>query len=557
MSHSYTLFLSLFLILTTSKLLGEITRKLFKSSLLGEITAGIILGPTLFGFLFPEIYMKIFGDQTFKNFLSLFNNIAVVMLLLIAGMESDLKSIFKQKVILISAPSKIIISLIVSFVIFHYFIDINYNNVDPFIFTISMGFALAITALPVLVRILSELNIYRSDIGMSLVGTAMFIDMIIWIGFSVLIILYKRAYYTDLYNIFFNIMLVVIFVLLILTLIRKAVDMVLPYIQSKLSWPDGVLAFVFSLCLLFATITETLGTHAIIGAFLSGVILSDSEHFKEKIQYRIEGIVNAFFSPIYFGSLGIFINFIQNINIWLTLLFLILVILISISAGYLPYRYINKSAREGLGFGYGLATLGATDIIFMSLLLSLKLVNEMVFASFVLTVLIIVLTSPLILRTILATRYYYKFYDYLTDKLFISHFNADSDKKAIEFLCKKIADIYNLDYEKITKTVLEREELMPTGIENGIAIPHGRIDGLKKPIIAVGISETGIDFGSRDGGRSHLIFLILTPNDNPQIQLEILADIAKTFKYFDPHLIFGIKSLNQFISFIRNELLAK
>jgi mannitol/fructose-specific phosphotransferase system IIA component (Ntr-type) len=98
---------------------------------------------------------------------------------------------------------------------------------------------------------------------------------------------------------------------------------------------------------------------------------------------------------------------------------------------------------------------------------------------------------------------------------------------------------------------------MPTGIGNGVAIPHARIDGITKPIIAVGISEMGIDFGSRDGLLSHLVFLILTPGDDPSIQLELLADIAKTFKYFEPHSVIGIKNLNEFISFIRNELQEK
>ncbi len=558
MGHNYTLFfLSVFLILFFSRFLGEVTRKLFKISLIGEITAGVLLGPTVFGLFFPDLYSKTFDQIIFKEFLSYFNGISVVMLLLIAGMESDLRSILKQKVIVISAPLKVFTSLIVSYIVFNYFLDINYNKIDQLVFSIALGFALAITALPVMVKILSELNIYRTDVGMSLVGSAVFIDMIIWIGFSVLVILYKKSNITNLFAILLNIVFVILFVILILTAIRKMVDKALPYVQSQLSWPDGILAFVFILCFLFATIAEMLGTHAIIGAFLTGLIISDSEHFREKIQYRIESFVNAFFSPIYFGSLGLYINFGTHIDITLSIIFVLLGVLISVSAGFLPYRIINKTGREALGYGYGLSIWGATDIIFMSLLLSLNFVNKTVFASFVLSVIMAVLLSPLILRLILATRYHYKFYDYLTDKLFINNLKAETDKKAIEYLCKVISDNYNLDYETIRNTVLEREELMPTGIENGIAIPHGRVDGLKRPLIAIGISEEGIDFGSRDGSMSHLIFLILIPKDDPQSQLEILADIAKTFKYFEPAKVFGIKNLNQFIAFVRNELLIK
>ncbi|MGB9730865.1 MULTISPECIES: cation:proton antiporter [Calditerrivibrio] len=558
MEHSYGyFFLSLFLILLSAKFLGEITRRFFNSALVGEIIAGIILGPTVLGIFFPEFYQKTFNQDLFREFLHLFNGVGVVMLLLVAGMESDLGSILKQKVILFSAPLKIVVSLLVSFFVFYYLIDINYNQIEQSFFIISLGFMLALTALPVLVKILSDLNLYRTDVGMSLVGTAVFIDMIVWIGFSVILIFFKKFHDTNIFFIFLNIFLVILFVIMVLTVIRKIVDKILPYIQSQFSWPEGILAFVFSLCFLFSTIAEFLGTHAIVGSFLSGLIISDSEHFRDKIHYRIESIVNSFFSPIYFGSLGLYLNFSNQIDFKITILFVVLGVIISVTSGFFPYKYFNKSTREACGFGYGLSITGATDIIFISMLLSLQIVNEQIFVSYVLSVLFVILSSPVILRVIFATGYHYKFYDYLSDKLFIKDLNADTDEKAIEQLCKVISNVYNLDFENIKYIVTERERLMPTGIGNGIAIPHGRVPGLEKPIIAVGISNVGIDFGSRDGTLAHLIFLILTPSDNPQIQLEILADIAKTFKYFEPDTILGVKNLNQFISFVRNELQTK
>ncbi|ADR19740.1 cation:proton antiporter [Calditerrivibrio nitroreducens] len=558
MEHNYDyFFLSLFLVLLSSKFLGEITRRVFKSSLVGEIIAGIILGPTVLGMVFPEFYQKTFNQDLFREFLHLFNGVGVVMLLLVAGMESDLGSILKQKVILFSAPLKIVVSMLVSFFVFYYLVDINYNKIDQSFFIISLGFMLAITALPVLVKILSDLNLYRTDVGMSLVGTAVFIDMIVWIGFSVVLIFYKKSNDANIFFIFLNIFLVILFLITVLTVIRKIVDKILPYIQSQFSWPEGILAFVFSLCFLFSTIAEFLGTHAIIGSFLSGLIISDSEHFRDKIHYRIESIVNSFFSPIYFGSLGLYLNFSDQIDFKLAILFVVLGVMISVISGFSPYKYFNKSTREAFGFGYGLSIRGATDIIFISLLLSLQFVNEKIFVSYVLAVVLVILISPTMLRIIFATRYNYRFYDYLTDKLFIKDLNADTDEKAIEQLCNVISDVYKLDFEDIKSIVIDRERLMPTGIGNGIAIPHGRVPGLVKPIIAVGISDIGIDFGSRDGTLAHLIFLILTPYDNPQIQLEILADIAKTFKYFEPNTIIGVKNLHQFISFVRNELQTK
>ncbi|MCX8084607.1 MAG: cation:proton antiporter [Calditerrivibrio sp.] len=555
MGHNLTIILlSISLILICSKFLGEITKKLFKSSLLGEISAGILLGQSVFGYFFPDYYNLTFNEKGFKEFLSLFNSISVIMLLLIAGMESDMRSILKQKVIVIAAPLKIFFAILVSYVVFGFLINLNFNNIDRDLFILSMGFAISITALPVLVRILSELNIYRSDLGMSLVGTAMFIDVMIWLGFSVVMIISRKSQSSGLFGIVLKIVITVFFVVLILTVIRRYVDKMLPIIQSKFSWPDGVIAFVFSLCFLFATITESLGAHAIVGAFLSGLIISDSMHFRDKIQAKIEGIVNAFFAPIYFGSLGLYLNFFKNIDLRLTFLFIFLGFLVSFLAGFFPHYKINGSKRESIAYGYGLSIWGATDIIFMSILFSLHFVNEKVLASYILSVLLIVLFSPIVLRLILPTRYHYKFYDYLSEKLYIPNIHAKTDKEAIEELTKSICDLHKLDYETIKNLVLERESLMPTGIGNGVAIPHARVEGIKKPIIAVGISEIGIDFGSRDGDAAHLIFLILTPKQDTQVQLEILADIAKTFKYFEPHSLVGLKTLHQFIAFVRTEL---
>lgn len=548
-----SLFITLFIILSLTKFLSELTRKFFKSILIGEILTGIILGPTLFGYLYPELYNSLINTNTFKSFIQVFNQIGVAMILLIAGMESNIKLMLKQKVILLAGPFKIVLAMIVSFVLFHLIFDINYNNYNNYIFIFSLGCALSITALPVLIRVLSEMNLYRTDFGMSLVGTAMFIDVVIWLIFSVIMI-FNKSNVEGISLIIIKIIAIVFFIIIIVTIVRFLIDKMLPFIQSRFSWPDGIIAFVLALCFLFSGLAEKLGTHAIIGAFLTGLVVNDSAHFREKVQSRIESIVDAFFAPIYFGTLGLQMNFIANVDIKLTMIFLVAVIFISVISGFVSYRKFGGTKNESLAFGFGLNTLGATDIIFMAVLLSIGIVNNNVFASYVTTVVIVIIMSPIILRRFIKIKHQHKFIDYLKNSLFIVELKASTTKEAIVSLSEFVSKDSNIDKNIIAKKVIEREELMPTGIGNGVAIPHARIDGITKPIIAVGISEMGIDFGSRDGMLSHLIFLILTPIDDPSIQLELLADIAKTFKYFEPHNVIGIKNLNEFISFIRNEL---
>jgi len=245
-----SLFITLFLILSLTKFLSELTRKFFKSILIGEILTGIILGPTLFGYLYPELYNSLINTNTFKSFIQVFNQIAVAMLLLIAGMESNIKLMLKQKVILLAGPFKIVLAMIVSFVLFYLIFDINYNNYNNYIFIFSLGCALSITALPVLVRVLSEMNLYRTDFGMSLIGTAMFIDIIIWLMFSVIMV-FSKSDIDGISSVIIRVIAIVLFIILIVTVIRLLIDKMLPFIQSRFSWPDGIIAFVLALCFLF------------------------------------------------------------------------------------------------------------------------------------------------------------------------------------------------------------------------------------------------------------------------------------------------------------------
>ena len=111
-----------------------------------------------------------------------------------------------------------------------------------------------------------------------------------------------------------------------------------------------------------------------------------------------------------------------------------------------------------------------------------------------------------------------------------------------------IADAAGLDAAEVAEGVLVREQLMATGIGHGLAVPHARLRGLTTPVVAVGLSTAGIDFDAPDGSPAHVIFLILTPVHDDGAQLEILADIAGTFR--DEELRERIPSVEGFTEFL-------
>ena len=120
-------------------------------------------------------------------------------------------------------------------------------------------------------------------------------------------------------------------------------------------------------------------------------------------------------------------------------------------------------------------------------------------------------------------------------------------------MAKAAAEAYDLDSEAICEAVMARERLMPTGIGNGLAVPHARLPDLKVPVVAVGLPAVGIDFDAPDDTAANIIFLILTPTVDNGAQLEILSDIATTFKSREVReKAGGVTGFTEFLALVRS-----
>lgn len=139
-----------------------------------------------------------------------------------------------------------------------------------------------------------------------------------------------------------------------------------------------------------------------------------------------------------------------------------------------------------------------------------------------------IISGPMIQR-ILKRRKPSRFTDYLGAKAFLNPLQVQDRVGAIKELTQTICVLSNLDAKSVEAAIWFGELIMPTGLSNGVAVPHARIEGLSAPVVGVGLSRTGIDFKAADGEPAHIIFLILTPRNDDGVQLEILADIARTF----------------------------
>jgi mannitol/fructose-specific phosphotransferase system IIA component (Ntr-type) len=200
-----------------------------------------------------------------------------------------------------------------------------------------------------------------------------------------------------------------------------------------------------------------------------------------------------------------------------------------IAGGSLGARISGMAARESLAIGIAMNTRGAMEIILGVLALRHGIIAERLFVALVIIAILTSLASGSMIQRVLGRRRQTRFHDFLSSKTFSLQLVADKPRDAIVELSRLAADAHGLDADRVSSLVLKREEASSTALPGGFAIPHARLPELRTTIVAVGRSRGGIDFDAPDGKPAHLVFLILTPEDDHQTQLEVLADITTVF----------------------------
>jgi Kef-type K+ transport system membrane component KefB len=183
-----------------------------------------------------------------------------------------------------------------------------------------------------------------------------------------------------------------------LTIGKNILNRALPWIQTKLSWPGGVLSISLGICFLSAAFTEIIGIHAILGAFIAGIAVGDSVHLREEAREIIHQFVTNIFAPLFFVSIGLTVDFHAFFDLNLVLGILVLSYLGKIIGAFIGARIGGFPNRESLAIGFGLNARGAMEIILGTLALNAGLINEKIFVALVIMALVTSLTSGPMIR---------------------------------------------------------------------------------------------------------------------------------------------------------------
>jgi Kef-type K+ transport system membrane component KefB len=254
------------------------------------------------------------------------------------------------------------------------------------------GIALSISALPVLVRLLSELNLFNNNIGVIITSVALVTDIVAWLAFSLIVSLHKHL---SVISSLCNFLIFLVFISLMLTKSSYVFERIFTRIKNESQLT--ALAVVGFGCAFF---TEYLGFHASIGAFIAGVSLHKFVK-GSAIEKQLTNFVNSFFAPLFFVSIGLKLNFLTNFNLSLIISVIILAFTTKVIGASLGAYLSGINLKPSLAIGFGLNVRGSIEIIICTIAFNIGLISESMFVAFVIMAIATSLISGPIMQRLL------------------------------------------------------------------------------------------------------------------------------------------------------------
>lgn len=394
-SFELPFFTNLLILLVAAKLLGEIFERFQQPSMIGEILAGIILGPSLFNLIHKTEEIKVVSE------------IGIFLLIIMVGLEININSILKSL-----KGRNLLISLMAFFLPIISGASIGYWFNQDIMTSLFIGLCVAITALPVSIRILMDLGKINSNIGQKIISVAIFDDVLaltilgILINikdtdFSVLSIV-KAGSISLLKLILFIVVLSLVYFLIKKVLQRgDYIEKSLNKLISLLKGKEPLFALFFAFILLFSTFTETLGLHFIVGAFFGSMLVSEQLVGKENlktIEKTTSNIAMGFLAPVFFAGIGLEFNLLSVNNIGLLMAVLVISYLSKIIGGYIGGRFAGLNGKTSLTIGIGLNARGIMELVIANIAYNAGLISIEIFSILVIMGILTTLSTPFLLK---------------------------------------------------------------------------------------------------------------------------------------------------------------
>jgi Kef-type K+ transport system membrane component KefB/mannitol/fructose-specific phosphotransferase system IIA component (Ntr-type) len=529
--HDLLVFLvSLAVLLSAARLLGELARRLGFPLVFGELSAGILLGPTVLGRSVPGVQHWLFPGGPPATMLSGYTNVGAVLLLVVAGLEVNLGIVRRRgRSALLTSLMGIAMPLAGGVALGVMLPDSDLVRPDHrMLFALFMGVALSISALPVIAKTLLDLGLFKTDVGLLVMAAAMIDDLVGWLAFSVLLGPMQGGT-MDLHSVLRSIGLTVGFVSVAMLLARPLLGRAIVALQSdRHAGSRRVLSLIVLMALFGASFTQWAGIHAVFGGFVVGVVVGDTPQLKERTRVIVHEFVTNIFAPVFFASLGLRSDFVAAFDLRLCVLVFTIATAAKAIGCTLGSRAGGMRWRPSMAVGFGLNARGAMEIILALLALEAGLLREQVFVALVVMALATSLVSGPMMKLMLRGVDEENLAGLLRRGAWVQRLVARTPLEAIEELSQALRGQLGDRVSRASQAVLERETTSSTGLGDEVAVPHAVIAGLERPTLALGFAPDGIDFNAPDGRPARIVFLLLMPPRAHDQEVRILAQIART-----------------------------
>jgi len=393
------LLVQLILIVLLARGFGALFVKFGQPAVIGEMIAGIVLGPSVVGALFPGASHFIFPNESLGT-LRMLSQVGIILFMFVVGMELDLKHLRNK------ADTAIMVSHIS--IIFPYFLGVLFSlfiyrsfasaNVSFLSFALFMGIAMSITAFPVLARILDERNLTRTFLGATAITCAAIGDITAWSILAFVVAIVKAG---AVGQAVITIILAMGFIVVMMFAVKPMLNcLIADRLQIDAAPTRGMIVGILVVVFFGALFTEVIGIHALFGAFLAGIAMPANHQFRSHLRDRLENFSSAFLLPLFFAFTGLRtqIGLLNDWNGWTVCAGLIVVATVGKLGGtMLTARWTGMNWHDSFALGALMNTRGLIELIVLNIGFDLGILSARVFAMTVIMALVTTfMTGPLL-----------------------------------------------------------------------------------------------------------------------------------------------------------------
>ena len=376
-------------IIFVARFFGWVCKKIGQPTVIGEIIAGIVLGPSLIGMYFPEFSNTLFPTQSLGN-LQFLSQIGLILFMFVVGMELDLKVMRNKahEAVVISHASIIIpfaLGMGLAYFIYLHFAPIGVQFLS---FGLFLGIAMSITAFPVLARIVQERGLHKTRLGTIVITCAAADDITAWSLLAAVIAIVKAGSFV---SALYIIGLAAAYVLVMIKVIRPFLKRVGDLHSTRENLGKPIVAIFFLTLIISSYATEIIGIHALFGAFMAGAIMPENTKFRSIFIEKVEDVALVLLLPLFFVFTGLRteIGLLNDPYLWKVTGLIILVAVVGKFIGSaLASKFVGQNWKDSLTIGALMNTRGLMELVVLNIGYDLGVLAPEIFAMMVIMALV-------------------------------------------------------------------------------------------------------------------------------------------------------------------------